>query len=172
MGFSGPIVGLGAADRLRPLDGSSCSAWGSSVIGASDINDLVSKSGFGSRSSPAAADARFRSASRIRSFELMYIRPLLFLPCFLSQLSEESFLLSSLCGPAPGSIDKPPMLNASSPLDSLDVGLELLNKLFSELDSCLGDLGDVNAENPDGGFDVRITGEVADISPSGSSCIM
>jgi hypothetical protein len=62
------------------------------------------------------------------------------------------------------------MLRASSPLDSRDVGLELLNKLLSE-DACSGfcDLGAVNAEKPDGGLAVRITGEVADISSRGNS---
>lgn len=95
---------------------------------------------------------------------------MLCLPCFLSQLSEERLLLRSRVT-EPGSIDTLPMLSASSPLDSLDVGLEFLSKFLIGVPSGFGDLGAVNDEYPDGGLAVRITGAVADISSRGSSFI-
>jgi hypothetical protein len=74
----------------------------------------------------------------------MYISPLLLLPCFLSQLSDDSFLRTSTAGNGHGSIDTLPMLFESSV--SLDVGRELRKKLFKDDDSCLGGFGAVNSE--------------------------
>lgn len=65
-----------------------------------------------------------------------------------------------------------PILSVSCALDSREVGLDLPSKLFNDDPVCsLVGLGAVSGENPDGGFDVLMTGALADISSSGRSSV-
>ena len=158
---------------------------GSSPIGVSAMKLFVflplESSGCSTNRSPrmeldevvAVLPARFLSSSfsLSRSLELMYISPLELRPVFLPQLSPEDLLCSSGDGTTPGSIDKLPILLASSlsldPEEPREDGREELRRNLSGLDSRA--FGEVNGEKPDGGFEVRMIGGLAASSSKDSS---
>jgi hypothetical protein len=122
---------------------------------------------------PAAPGVtRFLSASvaRNRSFELMYIKPLVFRPDFAPQLSYDCCWCNSREGgaEAPRSMEIFPTLLVSScdEAEPLEEGREGRRRDLSppeEMSRC-GErvvLGAVKGEKPEGGFEVRMVGGLA-----------